>query len=72
MNPNCIWEEGEDSLWHTGCNNIHMFLDGSPTENTYKYCPYCGKTLEEVYEVNDETLEVLEVLAYKEISGGQS
>jgi len=57
MNPNCIWEEDEDSLWHTGCNNIHMFLDGSPAENTCKYCPYCGKTLEEIgykYEVEDE------------------
>ena len=47
MNPGCLWKEDADGLWHTECGEIHMFLYGSPTENNYNYCPYCGKVLEE-------------------------
>jgi hypothetical protein len=41
----CTWIEDEDGLWHTECHQIHQFFDGTPTENFYKYCPYCGKFL---------------------------
>lgn len=43
----CLWEEDEDGLWHTDCHQIHLFFDGTPTENSYKFCPYCAKPLKE-------------------------
>ena len=50
MNEYCKWEEDEDGdgLWHTGCKEIHILMEGTPTENKYKFCPYCGKEIEEV------------------------
>ena len=43
----CTWQEDEDGLWHTDCHEIHQFFDGTPTENSYKFCPYCAKPLKE-------------------------
>jgi hypothetical protein len=45
MNEKCTWSEDEDGLWWTACKEIHEFFDGTPTENSYKFCPYCGKVL---------------------------
>ena len=45
----CAWRPDDDGNWETGCDEMHIFLDGSPSENKHKYCPYCG-------------LEILEVL----------
>jgi rRNA maturation endonuclease Nob1 len=54
MNKKCTWSEDEDGLWHTECHQIHQFFDGTPTENSYKFCPYCGKPLkEEKYKGED-------------------
>lgn len=51
MNEYCTWSEDEDGMWWTDCDQIHVFFDGTPTENSYKFCPYCGKELkEEKYE----------------------
>lgn len=44
----CTWQEDEDGLWWTDCKNIHELFDGTPTENHYEFCPYCGKRIEEV------------------------
>ena len=41
----CIWIEDEDGNWHTDCGQIHQFTNGTPKENHYGYCPYCGKSL---------------------------
>lgn len=38
----CIWAEDADGNWHTGCQEIHVFISGTPQENGYVYCPYCG------------------------------
>lgn len=48
----CTWkliEDGrtEESDWSTACGQEHLFFNGSPAENSYKFCPYCGKPLEE-------------------------
>jgi hypothetical protein len=48
MTEYCIWNEDKDGMWRTDCD---QFSDGTPTENSYKFCPYCGKELkEEKYE----------------------
>ena len=44
----CAWtcDEYEDA-WDTGCGNLFSFIDGSPEENKFKYCCYCGGNLTE-------------------------
>lgn len=36
-------------LYYTECGNAHIFAYGNPTENDYKFCPYCGKKIKVVY-----------------------
>ena len=38
----CTWIEDADGNWHTGCQEIRIFISGTPHENGYVYCPYCG------------------------------
>jgi len=38
----CAWTEDADGNWNTGCQEIHVFISGTPQENGYVYCPYCG------------------------------
>ena len=47
-NANCWWQDDEDGVWYTGCCNAHVFIDGGPWSNKYKFCPYCGKPLTKV------------------------
>jgi hypothetical protein len=42
---NCIWSEDDDGNWHTSCNQIHQFANGTPEDNHHKFCPYCGKPI---------------------------
>ena len=50
----CRWTQDDDGVWQTTCGNAHVFCDGNPKENKYAFCPYCGRTLEQVEtEVTD-------------------
>lgn len=45
----CVWHldlDGED-CWRSGCGGAFIFENGSPKENHFHYCCYCGKPLEE-------------------------
>lgn len=45
---NCEWsiEENDDfNAWMTTCHNTFMFDEGSPLDNGFAYCPYCGRAL---------------------------
>lgn len=45
--PTCVWKHQEwEDAWLTSCEGVHWFADGTPEENDYKFCPYCGKKLE--------------------------
>lgn len=45
----CKWKlEEEGNLYVTECENRHIVFDGTPEENGYRYCPYCGKKIKEV------------------------
>jgi hypothetical protein len=35
-----------DGNWNTGCQEIHVFISGTPQKNGYVYCPYCGGKIE--------------------------
>ncbi len=42
----CTWIEDADGNWHTGCQQIHVIISGTPDENGYVYCPYCGGSVQ--------------------------
>lgn len=46
----CKWrlcDEGAN-VYDTSCKNPHILIEGTPEENNYSYCPYCGKKIEVV------------------------
>lgn len=46
----CQWvqDDLDEGAWKTECGNYHLFTVGTPQDNDYKFCPYCGKELCEV------------------------
>lgn len=47
----CLWrlEDEERNAWQAGCNErIFIFESGTPTENHFARCPYCGGPLREM------------------------
>jgi len=42
----CVWTYDDDSnLWRTSCGEEVHLTDGTPKENNFKFCVYCGKPL---------------------------
>ena len=55
----CKWtqDDYESDSWNTDCHQSFIFNDGTPEENSAKFCTYCGKPLEQViFEYDDEGL----------------
>ena len=46
----CEWELSDDdyNLYETSCGNLQILMGGSPIDNKYLYCPYCGKKIKVV------------------------
>lgn len=46
----CKWnlEDAEGNLYATECENRQLIFEGTPKENGYRYCPYCGRKIKEV------------------------
>ena len=46
----CEWRlcDEESNVYDTSCKNPHILIEGTPRENNYSYCPYCGKKIEVV------------------------
>lgn len=46
----CEWRlcDEETNVYDTSCKNPHIMIEGTPRENNYSYCPYCGKKIEVV------------------------
>lgn len=40
----CRWAN-ENSPYDTECGNLFEFIDGTPSENGFKFCPFCGKEI---------------------------
>lgn len=45
----CGWaQEDEDSgVWYTDCNNIFRFEEGTPQDNNFNFCCFCGDKLDQ-------------------------
>lgn len=46
----CEWRlcDEETNVYDTSCRNPHILIEGTPKENNYEYCPYCGKKIKVV------------------------
>ena len=39
----CTWKYDETHCkWDTNCKRAFIFTDGTPLENGFKHCPFCG------------------------------
>lgn len=49
MDEYCFWIEIDlDDYWEAECNKKGFsFNEGTPVENGFKFCPYCGRNLKE-------------------------
>lgn len=46
MNDTCEWSFDEYSgCWDTSCEQSFYLDDGTPEENSFRFCPYCGSRL---------------------------
>lgn len=45
--PACTWTEDENGCWWTGCGQAHELSNDGPSENSMRFCCYCGRPLAE-------------------------
>jgi hypothetical protein len=43
----CEWTWNED-FWECHCGQAFVCYEGTPTENKFIFCPYCGKKIKEI------------------------
>ena len=52
MSDKCKWTLAElsdmNDCWDTSCQACHCFTVGNIKDNEYKFCPYCGREIEEI------------------------
>ena len=44
----CEWEQDQDGVYFTKCDNAFFFDTGGIADNKGKYCFYCGKVIKEI------------------------
>jgi hypothetical protein len=42
----CTWTEDDAGVYDTTCHNLFQFTEGSPKDNEFRFCCYCGKPIE--------------------------
>lgn len=40
----CSWSDNEE-YWESSCGLLFTFFDGGPVENSFNFCPSCGKKI---------------------------
>lgn len=44
----CKWiYDEDDDFWETECGGAFTLMAGTPKDNRMKFCPYCGKKIEQ-------------------------
>ena len=56
MKNECIWKDDGEGNYETKCGDIFTLIEGTPSENRMKFCPYCGRTLRDVSDPADKLL----------------
>lgn len=46
MNKICNWKEDENGNWTTDCGEAFYLDTGSPEDNKFVFCPFCGGELD--------------------------
>lgn len=44
----CLWTGDFEGFWETECDNTFVLNEGTPVQNDFKYCPYCGRKIAQV------------------------
>lgn len=39
-----------EDTWECECGYLHTFLEGTPKQNEFSYCPYCGGKINQIEE----------------------
>jgi len=48
MKEKCKWVyDNFHDFWETECGNAFTVLEGTPSDNKMRFCPYCGKEIKE-------------------------
>lgn len=51
----CTWaEDGDDSFYTTDCGHAFEVTNGTPLENDFKFCCFCGNEIEQVLHEDNE------------------
>ena len=51
----CAWHGDEDGAYETSCKHIFQMLDGTPQENNFTHCCFCGKSMvQHLWEENND------------------
>ena len=45
LTESCTWKSLNNGTYETSCNHMFQINDGSPDDNGFKYCPFCGEML---------------------------
>jgi hypothetical protein len=54
----CTWTELDNGFYEAECNEEwYEFMDGTPKENSFQFCPFCGKPLVEKFFVAETDKE---------------
>jgi hypothetical protein len=53
----CLWSFDEyHSYYETSCAKTFCFTDGDEKSSEFKFCPYCGLTIEAVNPESEEAM----------------
>lgn len=52
----CTWRENQDGEWDSTCGRFTAIAEGTPHENEWAWCCYCGGRLREVEYRDDLTV----------------
>lgn len=51
----CTWTEDYDGgVWETQCGQCFTLLEGTPEDNNFSFCCFCGKPMKEIPKIEEE------------------